>query len=211
MNREQTVLDLGTHRVSAIIRTDDRTTAFKAIAAVVRGGFRVVEFTLTTPGALDLIREFAAEKDLVVGAGTVLTTEAAHQSVEAGARFLVSPIMDPAIIAEARKLDVASIPGTHTPTEMMAAVRAGADIVKLFPAPADIPRYVSQVRAPLPQLKIFPTAGVDEDNFISILRAGAFGVGLVASLFPATELKGGDFTAIEERARRVVERLAAEG
>jgi 2-dehydro-3-deoxyphosphogluconate aldolase/(4S)-4-hydroxy-2-oxoglutarate aldolase len=211
MNREQTVLDLGTHRISAIIRTDDRRTAFEAIAAVVRGGFRVVEFTLTTPGALDLIREFSSDRDLVVGAGTVLTAAAAHQSVEAGARFLVSPIMDPEIIAEARKLDVASIPGTHTPTEMMAAVRAGADIVKLFPAPADIPRYLGQVRAPLPHLRIFPTAGVDEDNFIPILRAGAFGVGLVASLFPAAELKAGDFTAIEERARRVVARLAAEG
>jgi Entner-Doudoroff aldolase len=207
MNREATVQELGKHRVSAIIRTDDRTTAWKAIAAVVRGGFRVVEFTLTTPGALELIREYAANPDLVVGAGTVLTTAQVHESVEAGARFIVSPITDPEVIAAARKLGAATIPGTFTPTEMMAAHRAGADIVKLFPAPADIPRWIIQVRNPLPHLRIFPTAGVDEENFIPILNAGAFGVGFVASMFPAGELKNGDFSAIEERARRVIGKL----
>jgi 2-dehydro-3-deoxyphosphogluconate aldolase/(4S)-4-hydroxy-2-oxoglutarate aldolase len=207
MNREQTVQKLGSLRLSAIIRSDDRTIAHKAIAAAVRGGFRAVEFTLTTPGALDLIREFSGEENLLVGAGTVLTPAAAAQSVEAGAAFLVSPITDPIVLAEARRLDVASIPGTFTPTEMITAVRAGADIVKLFPAPADIPTYITQIRNPLPDLKIFPTAGVNEENFLSILAAGAFGVGFVASLFPARDLKEGNFQMVEERARRIMEKL----
>jgi 2-dehydro-3-deoxyphosphogluconate aldolase/(4S)-4-hydroxy-2-oxoglutarate aldolase len=168
----------------------------------------MIEFTLTTPGALELIEEFsrldgADGKRLLVGAGTVLSRKDARQAVTAGARFLASPVTDDEVIDEATELDVPAIPGTATPTEMFIAVELGADIVKVFPAPHDIPTFVRQIRGPLPELRIFPTAGVDEDNFLGILDAGAFGVGFVSSLFRPGELAAGDWGSIEARAERI--------
>jgi 2-dehydro-3-deoxyphosphogluconate aldolase/(4S)-4-hydroxy-2-oxoglutarate aldolase len=209
LDRDHTVSEILRRRVSAIIRTNDEQTARDAIAAAVAGGIRMVEFTLTTPGALKLVAEFAANPDLIVGAGTVLTVEQARQAVEAGARFLVSPIGDPVVIAEARRLGAASIPGTLTPTEMQAAHTAGADVVKLFPAPSmPVADYVASILGPLPHLRIFPTAGFTVDNFPDVLRAGAVGVGFVKALFDPADLAERKFTAIEARARRIVERLA---
>ncbi len=202
--------EIRTRRVSAIIRTHDEKLARDAMKAAVAGGIRMVEFTLTTPGALNLITAFRENRELLVGAGTVLTREQAQDAVKAGAQFLVSPVCDPSVIAEARALDVASIPGTFTPTEMLTAHRAGADFVKLFPAPADVVDFVHSVLGPLPELRIFPTAGVFLDNFIEILEAGAAGVGFVRSLFEPDWLDAKDFSAIEKRARDIMLRYTEE-
>jgi 2-dehydro-3-deoxyphosphogluconate aldolase / (4S)-4-hydroxy-2-oxoglutarate aldolase len=188
-------------RASAILRTPVASAAAPAMEAAVRGGFRVLEFTLTTPNALGLIEQFSSRDDLLVGAGTVLTEDEARASVKAGARFLVSPVMDPKIIGLATSLGVAMIPGTFTATEMLAAHRAGAPLQKLFPAPANPPDYIRACLAPLPFLRIVPTNGVDPANAAAILEAGAWAVGFVASLFVADELKAGRFERVEERAR----------
>ena len=196
-------------RVSAIIRTDDQQLAADAMAAAVAGGFRIVEFTLTTPGAYELITEFCGKPEApLVGAGTVLTIEQAERAVAAGARFLVSPVTDPAILSQARELDVVSIPGTFTATEMITAHRAGADMLKLFPAPSNVAQYVASILGPLPELKIFPTAGVDLDNMIDVLRAGAAGIGFVKSLFVPADLANRNFSAIQQRASAIIKRLA---
>ena len=211
--RYETIVEIGEKKLSAIIRTDDEEQARRAMNAAVAGGFRMVEFTLTTPGALGLIEEFGKKtlpggESLLVGAGTVLSRKDAREAVTAGAKFLVSPVTDDEVIDEAADLDVPSIPGTYTPTEMFIATELGADLVKVFPAPHDIPTFVRQVRGPLPELRIFPTAGVDEDNFVSILEAGAFGVGFVSSLFRAPEIASGDYGAIEARAKSIHARFA---
>ncbi|MCH7701934.1 MAG: bifunctional 4-hydroxy-2-oxoglutarate aldolase/2-dehydro-3-deoxy-phosphogluconate aldolase [Planctomycetes bacterium] len=206
-NREQIVDQIRRLRVSAIIRTPDRDSAEAGMSAAVAGGFRMIEFTLTTPGALDLIAQFAANPDLLVGAGTVLSTQQACDAVEAGAKFLVSPICDPEVIKQAGELGVPSIPGTATPTEMMLAHRMGADLVKLFPAPANVVRYITSVLGPLPDLRIFPTAGVDTDNLLDVLQAGAAGVGFVRSLFRPTLMDEGRFKDIEARARDIIRLL----
>lgn len=206
-NREQIVDQIRRLRVSAIIRTPDRDSAEAGMSAAVAGGFRMIEFTLTTPGALDLIAQFAANPDLLVGAGTVLSTQQACDAVEAGAKFLVSPICDPEVIKQAGELSVPSIPGTATPTEMMLAHRMGADFVKLFPAPANVVRYITSVLGPLPDLRIFPTAGVDKDNYLDVLQAGAAGVGFVRSLFRPTLMDEGRFKDIEACARDIITRL----
>ncbi len=197
-------------RVSAILRTDDPSVAREAMKAAVAGGFRMVEFTLTIPGALELVREFSTQEGLLVGAGTVLSTQQAHEAVEAGARFLVSPVCDPEVIAEAAELGVVSIPGTYTPTEMLTAHRCGADFVKLFPAPHDAAQIVSAILGPMPFLRIFPTAGVTPDNFITVLRAGAAGVGFVASLFTPHDMAKRDYAAIERRAAGIIKLLEGE-
>ncbi len=196
-------------RASAILRTSNHKAARLAMEAAIRGGFQVVEFTLTIPGALELVEDFAKRDGLVVGAGTVLTVEEARQSVKAGAQFLVSPVLDEAVIAEAKALNVAVMPGTSTPTEMLRAYRAGAQLQKLFPAPGTGPAWLQQTLAPLPFLRIVPTSGVTLENAAAYLRAGAFGVGFTVSLFVADDIAAGRFDPIEQRARQMLEAVGA--
>ncbi len=207
MRRDETLHEIGRRRVSAIIRTRDESLARDAMKAAVAGGFRTVEFTLTTPNALRLIEEFARDDDLLVGAGTVLGLEQARSAVAAGARFLVSPVASPQIIAAAASLDAVSVPGVFTPNEMATAQMYGADILKLFPSPGDVASYIAAVLGPLPHLRIFPTAGITPLNFVEILAAGAFGVGFTRSLFEPKDLEGRDYRAIERRAADLMERL----
>jgi 2-dehydro-3-deoxyphosphogluconate aldolase/(4S)-4-hydroxy-2-oxoglutarate aldolase len=192
----------GREKASAILRTDDTEKAAQAMEAAIRGGFTVVEFTLTIPGVFDLVREFSQREGLVVGTGTVMEEHEARQSVAAGARFLVSPVVDERVIAAANELEVACMPGCHTPTEMLRAHRAGAQLCKLFPAPGGGPAWVKSVLGPMPYLKIVPTNGVDEHNAGEWIAAGAFAVGFVATLFDPADLAAGRWDAIEARARR---------
>lgn len=199
------------HRCSAILRTSDREAVRPALEAVIAGGFRIVEVTMTTPDCLEHISALSERHGLVVGAGTVLSVDDAKEAMAAGARFLVSPVTDPQIITFCRQHDLVSVPGTFTPTEMMTAHRAGADMVKLFPAPANGPDFLRAVRGPLPFLRIFPTSGVTEENVDTWFAAGAFGVGFVASLFDADDIKGRRFEVIQARAARMLAKVKAHG
>ncbi len=207
--REHIKIELLERKISAIIRTDDHKVAEQAMQAAVDGGFRVVEFTLTTPGSLNLITQFRENDDLIVGAGTVMSPTIVQEAVEAGAQFLVSPVCNVDVIQEAEKLDVVSIPGTFTATEMETAHRAGADFVKLFPAPANVAEYIRFILAPLPYLKIFPTSGVNLDNMLDVLQAGAAGTGFVRPLFDPEMIRNKNYDGIRQRAEAIVERLAS--
>ena len=204
MKPERFVGLLGDARASAILRCPSREAAASAMEAAVRGGFRIVEFTLTIPGALDLVEDFSRRPELVVGAGTVLTVDEARSAVRRGAQFLVSPVIDKEVIAAGLSSGVAVIPGCHTPTEMLAAHRAGAPLQKLFPAPGNGPAYVRACLGPLPFLKIVPTNGVDATNARAWLDAGAYAVGFTHALFDAADLVAGRFDRIEARARELL-------
>ena len=195
---------LAAARAVAIIRARSPEAAAEGMAAAVRGGFRVVEITLNTPGALEVIGALARREGLLVGAGTVLTATDAEAAVRAGAEFLVSPVMDEAMLAGAQALGTAFVPGCATPTEMLRAHRAGAAAVKLFPAPAGGPEWVRAVLGPLPELRIVPTQGVDATNAAAWLAAGAVAVGAGPALFPPEELTARRWDAIEERARALL-------
>jgi len=196
-------------KISAIVRTDDQSVAEQAMAAAVEGGFSVIEFTLNTPGALELITQFRSmDESLLVGAGTVMTPQAAKEAVNAGAQFVVSPVCDPAVIRKAGDMGVVSIPGTQTPTEMQHAHETGADFVKLFPAPPNVAEYIRYVLGPQPHLKIFPTSGVNLDNMLEVLEAGAAGVGFVGPLFDLQSMRNRNFDDIRERAEKIVALLA---
>jgi 2-dehydro-3-deoxyphosphogluconate aldolase / (4S)-4-hydroxy-2-oxoglutarate aldolase len=198
-------------RASAILRTHDQRLAREAMCAAIGGGFRIVEFTLSIPGAFSLIEEFAPREGLIVGAGTVLTANDARRAVQAGAAFLVSPVVDEIMIAEATALQVAAMPGCSSPTEMLRAHRAGAPLHKLFPEQGIGPRWVRQTLGPLPFLKIVPTAGVTLDNAAEYLQAGSFAVGFVNALFDPHDIAQQDWRAIERRAaqmRSAVEQAA---
>jgi len=193
---------LGAERCVAILRTRHAAGAAPAMEAAVRGGFRVVEFTLGTAGALDLTAAFARRGDCLVGVGTVLTADEARAAVAAGAAFLVSPVVDEAVMAVARSLGVPMVPGCQTPTELLRAHRAGAPVQKVFPAapPAQLGSYLG----PLPFLRLLPTSGVDADNAAAYLQTGCFAVGFVSSLFGEDDIAAGRFDRIEARARTLL-------
>lgn len=195
-------------RASAILRTHDHDGARPAMEAAVRGGFRIIEFTLSVPGALGLIRHFSQDAKLIVGAGTVLTVEEVDAVISAGAQYVVSPVVDESIIERTRYHGAVAMPGTSTPTEMLRAYRAGAQLQKLFPEPGTGPAWLQQTLGPLPFLSIVPTSGVTLANAAAYLQAGAAAVGFVNSLFNPADIREKDFDAIERRARDM---LAAVG
>lgn len=196
-------------RASAILRTKDTDTARQAMLAAVRGGFRIIEFTMTIPGVCDLITEFSQRADLIVGAGTVLSIVEARETVAAGAKFLVSPVWDEPILRAAEALGVPFMPGCATPSEMWHAQRAGAALVKLFPGPVQGPNWVKQTLGPLPMLRIVPTNGVNLENGPEYLQAGAFAVGFTASLFDPADLASRQFEKIEARAQAMTSAVKA--
>jgi 2-dehydro-3-deoxyphosphogluconate aldolase/(4S)-4-hydroxy-2-oxoglutarate aldolase len=204
MRPDDFVAALREARASAILRTDRGDRVIPAMEAAVRGGFRIVEFTLTTPGAFEAIREFARRPGLIVGAGTVLRADEAEAARAAGASFLVSPVMDPLVITAATRLGMAIMPGALTPTEMLRAYWAGAPLQKLFPAPPNGPDFVRACLGPMPFLRIVPTSGVTREHAPAYLAAGAWAVGFTGPLFDPTEVAAGRFEAIEARARELL-------
>lgn len=198
----------GRLKASAILRTDDQEKAALAMEAAVKGGFRIIEFTLTVPGAYELVQDFSRREGLVVGTGTVMTAGDVRRSVDAGAGFIVSPVVDEAVISAAGEHGVASMPGTHTPSEMLKAHRAGAQLCKLFPAPAGGPAWVRSVLGPMPFLKIVPTNGVTPENAAEWRAAGVYAAGFVAPLFVPADIDAGRWDAIEQRARDCVAAMA---
>lgn len=189
-------------RSTAVLRTNSQEAAKQAMEAAVLGGFRIIEFTLTIPGAMDLIKDFSWHSDLIVGAGSVLSVENAREAVSRGAKFLVSPVVDREVIAAAKEMDVAMIPGTFTPTEMLSAYRLGAPLQKLFPDPPGGPKYLRACLAPMPFLHLIPShGGVDATNALAYLESGAYAVAFVGHLFDPDDIQQKKFDRIEERAR----------
>jgi 2-dehydro-3-deoxyphosphogluconate aldolase/(4S)-4-hydroxy-2-oxoglutarate aldolase len=197
--------------VVAIVRLDRGDDLDRVADALVAGGVTALEFTLTTPGALAALDAAAARhRDaLLLGAGTVLDAETARAAILAGADFIVAPTTDLATIALCRRYGKASLPGCFTPTEMLRAHEAGADLVKLFPATTVGPRYIRDVLAPLPMLRIVPTGGIDPDNAAEFLRAGAVAVAMGSSLVDPRTVREGRFDVITERARRAIAAVRA--
>ena len=210
MTAKAFIKQFGEAKASAILRTNNQEKAALAMEAAIRGGFKIIEFTLTIPGVYELVKDFSRRTDLVVGTGTVMDAEQAQLSVAAGAQFLVSPVVDEAVIRAANELEVASMPGTHTPTEMLRAHRAGAQLCKLFPCPHGGPTWVRSVLGPMPYLNIVPTNGVDQHNAGEWIAAGVFAVGFVAPLFVPGDIAAGRWDVIEERARQCLAAVQAQ-
>lgn len=193
-------------RVVAIVRLGDGSSLLDVALALVEGGITTLEFTLTTPGALDAIERCRARfgQTVVVGAGTVLDAAATRRCLTAGAQFVMSPGFDRDVVAAARAGGALAMPGAMTPTEILAAWQAGADVVKVFPARALGPRYIADVLAPLPDVRLMPTGGVDETNAAAYLRAGAVGVAVGGNLVDSAAVARADWPALTARARALV-------
>jgi 2-dehydro-3-deoxyphosphogluconate aldolase/(4S)-4-hydroxy-2-oxoglutarate aldolase len=197
--------------VVAVIRLQDSSKLRAVIDALAAGGVKALEVTMTVPRAIELIGEIAPTlpPDFVIGAGTVVDPDTAHAAILAGARFIVGPVLRPAVIDVCHRYDVAVMPGCFSPTEILTAWEAGADVVKVFPATALGPSYFKDIRGPLPQLKLMPTGGVSLDNAGDWIRAGAVAIGVGTALVDAKMVAAGDFAAITERAGRFVEAVRA--
>jgi 2-dehydro-3-deoxyphosphogluconate aldolase / (4S)-4-hydroxy-2-oxoglutarate aldolase len=197
--------------VIAVIRVPEAVPPRAVARALAVGGVGAVEVTLTTPGAIAAIADLAADADLtgcVVGAGTVLDEAAAHAVIDAGARFVVSPALTPAVMRACRERHVPCMPGAFTPTELLEAWRAGAPLVKLFPASALGPGFIRDVLAPLPFLRLVPSGGVTLENAGAWIRAGAAAVSVGSALVSAALLRPDGATELTARARAFVARVA---
>lgn len=184
MNKEKVCQSLTETKVVAVIRVDNSANLLEAAAALSKGGVKALEITMTSPGALDAIKE-ANEKlpdDVVIGVGSVLDPETARAAILAGAKFVVGPVLNLETIRMCQRYSILCIPGAFTPTEILRAWEAGADFVKIFPATRLGPSFIKDIKGPMPQVRLTPTGGVNLDNAAEFIKAGASFVGVGGSL-----------------------------
>lgn len=191
-----------------IVRLPSASESLAVARAAIEGGITAIEITLTTPGALSVIGELADEfgSTAVIGAGTVLDENSAYASIQAGARLLVSPNLNPAMIRTANRYGVATISGAFTPSEFVATMEAGADFVKLFPTEAASPAYAKSLLAPLPWAPLIPAGGVSVANVDQWFEAGVSAVGVGSAITKAGV--GGDLSLVTQAAREFVSAVA---
>jgi 2-dehydro-3-deoxyphosphogluconate aldolase/(4S)-4-hydroxy-2-oxoglutarate aldolase len=200
----------------AVLRAPDGARLAEAAAALADGGITAVEVTLTVPDALDVIRQVRQRLGdrVLLGAGTILDAETARAAILAGAEFLVAPTLNRDVIRLCKRYGKLALPGAFTPTEILAAWEAGADVVKVFPADVVGPAFFRALRGPLPQVRLMPTGGVDLTTAADFLRAGACCLGVGGQLVEPKALAAGDFRRVADLARQYVEivrRVRGEG
>jgi 2-dehydro-3-deoxyphosphogluconate aldolase/(4S)-4-hydroxy-2-oxoglutarate aldolase len=191
-----------------VVRAQSAQQALAACEAVRKGGIPIVEITMTVPGALEVISGLASTigNDVLIGAGTVLDADTASKCLKAGARFLVSPGFDAATVAFANRAGVLIMAGALTPTEVIAAWKAGADVVKIFPCGnLGGPKYIKALKGPLPQVPMVPTGGVNLQTAADFIRAGSEALGIGGELVSAAALRSGNTAVIAETARQFVD------
>lgn len=194
-------------KVVAVVRLDSGDQLIKVAEALKAGGVTAIEFTVPTPGALDMIKQASAYfgDEVIMGAGTVLDAETARAAILSGAQFIVTPALNVKTIQLCRRYGKPIIPGALTPTEILTAWEAGADMVKVFPADSMGPAYLKAVLAPLPQVRLAPTGGISADNAAEYLKAGATALGVGGKLVDKKAVARGDFAALTAEAQRLMQ------
>lgn len=207
MTKLEQMQQIETSGIVAIIRANSADELIDAAAAIHAGGVNVIEVTMTTPNALQVISDVSAAygDSVLVGAGSVLDAETARAVMLSGADFVVSPVTKPDVIEICNRYGKVVIPGAFTPTEILTAWEAGADYVKVFPSSGVGPAYIKDVKAPLPQIPLIPTGGVNAENAAAFITAGATALGIGSSLVNNDLIAAGDFTTLTERAARLVQ------
>jgi len=199
------LLDVG---VIPVVRCDASDVAVRVTEVLIDAGLPIAEITFTVPDAVDVIAKLARRRG-VIGAGTVTTADQARAAIRAGAEFIVSPGFVPEVIEVAKSAGVTMIPGALTPTEILDAQRAGADLIKVFPVQSlGGPSYLRALRGPFPDIPLVPTGGVDLGNVAEFIRAGAAAVGVGSELISRQALAAGNYPAIAERAALFVAAVA---
>ncbi len=195
-----------------IVRTPSPEEAFLAAEAIIAGGVGIAEITMTVPNALKVVERVAKRygDQVLLGAGTILDLESCRAALEAGAEFIVAPSLDARVIEETRRQSKVSIPGALTPTEIVAAWKAGADLIKIFPCePVGGPKYIKALRGPFPHLDFVPTGGVTLESTPAYIRAGAAAVAVGGELVDLNAVREGRLDAISAMAQKFVEAVRA--
>jgi 2-dehydro-3-deoxyphosphogluconate aldolase/(4S)-4-hydroxy-2-oxoglutarate aldolase len=206
MNKEtqlRHILDCG---IVAVVRSPDSQQLVEVVRALADGGVTVVEITMTVPDALTVVRQVrqALGERVLLGAGTILDAETARAALLAGAEYLVAPTLNLDVIRLCQRYSKLVVPGAFTPTEILTAWEAGADIVKVFPAEVVGPAFFKAMRGPLPQIRLMPTGGVNLSTAADFLRAGACCLGLGSQLVEPRAVAEGNFERIRDLARQYV-------
>jgi 2-dehydro-3-deoxyphosphogluconate aldolase/(4S)-4-hydroxy-2-oxoglutarate aldolase len=206
MSRSDTlhqILDCG---IVAVVRSPHAEQLVGVARALAQGGVRAIEITMTVPDAIEVIRDVARDLggEILLGAGTVLDPETARSAILAGAEYVVAPTLNLEVIRMCHRYDKAVMPGAFTPTEVLTAWEAGADVVKVFPADVGGPNYLKALLAPLPQVRLMPTGGVDLNTAAAFLEAGACCLGVGSSLVDKEAVRKGEFDRIRKLAEDFV-------
>jgi len=211
MNKTEVVERIIESGVVAVIRMKDTNRLLKVIEAVRSGGVKCIEITMTVPGAIEIIHQLSkvVPPDVLVGAGTVVDEETAGKVIDAGATFVVGPVLNLGIVSLCVKRDIAIMPGCYTPTEILAGWKAGADIIKVFPATSLGPKYFKDLRGPFPDIRLMPTGGVTIDNVGEWITAGACAVGIGSDLLDKKAIEEERYEVLTERAARMVKNVKA--
>jgi len=190
--------------LAPVVRAESSDVLLDVARALAAGGVPICEVAMTVPGAIDGIRRLADEvgDEVLVGVGSVTEPGQAEEAIDAGARFVVGPVLVPEVVETARDRDTVVVPGAYTPTEVFQAHVLGADIVKVFPASVGGPAYIKALLAPMPFLKLLPTGGVNLETAADFLRAGAVTLGVGSALVGRDAVAAGDWAAITDLARR---------
>jgi len=207
MSKQEKLERIARCGVVAVMRAPSGEMLADVAEALLAGGVEAVEVTFTVPGAHRVIEQVADRLGdrVLLGAGTVLDPETARAALLAGAEFIVAPTVDTRVIELCRRYDKAVMPGALTPTEVLTAWQAGADVVKVFPSDLTGPRYLKALHGPLPQVRLMPTGGVNLDTAAEFLRCGAWALGIGGSLVEKDALARGDMARIESLARQYVQ------
>lgn len=206
MSKETQLRQILESGIVAVVRSPDSQQLVEVVRALADGGVTVAEITMTVPNALDVLRQVrqALGERVLLGAGTILDTETARAALLAGAEYLVAPTLNLDVIRLAQRYSKLVMPGALTPTEILTAWEAGADIVKVFPAEVVGPAFFKAMRGPLPQIRLMPTGGVDLNTAAEFLRAGACCLGLGSQLVEPRAVAEGNFERIRDLARQYV-------
>lgn len=212
MNKQQITNYLVDNGIVAIVRADSGDGLARIVEAVMEGGVRCIEVTMTTPGALACIETASknlAGADVCLGVGSVLDAETARLAILAGAQYVVSPITAAEVIDMSHRYGKPCMPGAYTPTEIYNAWMLGGDIVKVFPASIGGLEYIKAVRAPLPQIMLLPTGGVDLNNLADFVKAGVVAIGIGSNLVSKKLIEAQDYKGLTDNARRYSEAFQA--
>jgi len=208
--REKIVSGIEAEGLVAIVRVPRPEWTLPLAKALVAGGVRVVELTMSIPNALEAVRTLDRElgDEILLGVGTVIDDDTCRAAIDAGAKYIVSPVTKPSLVATAHELDRPVMLGAYTPTEAQAAHEAGSDFIKIFPADTLGPGYIKSLLAPLPHLKIIPTGGVNLDTMEAYLAAGSAALGTGSALLKKEIIAGENWGELERLAKRFADRMA---
>jgi 2-dehydro-3-deoxyphosphogluconate aldolase/(4S)-4-hydroxy-2-oxoglutarate aldolase len=206
MSRNTHLLQVIDSGIVAVVRSPDSRQLVEVVSALAEGGVTVVEITFSVPNALDVLRQVRQTLGdrVLLGAGTILDVETGRAALLAGAEYLVSPTLNLDVIRMCHRYDKLVMPGAFTPTEILTAWEAGADIVKVFPAEVVGPAFFKAMRGPLPQIRLMPTGGVDLSTAAAFLQAGACCLGIGSQLIEPRAIAEGNFARLRDLARQYV-------